>query len=171
MWVYRGKEIHSHEDLNSECTDIVYEITYRDGRKYLGKKGVRSVSTVPALKTKSRDGANLITRHILRDEEGKIITSKAARKAARSRGLKAKAEYYEQLVTNKPFIKYEGSHSKEEGLEIVTKEILYQCKGKTAATYIETGLLFMHDAVITDNYLNKNIGGKFFDNALEGLIE
>ena len=137
MWVYRGKEIHSHEDLNSECTDIVYEITYRDGRKYIGKKTVASVRRLKPTKKQ----------------------------------LAIRQNYVRKEMTQLPFLSYEGSHSKEEGLEIVTKEILYQCKGKTAATYIETGLLFIHDAVITDSYLNKNIGGKFFDNALEGLIE
>lgn len=40
-WIYRERKIESHDDLLPECTDIVYLITYTDGRKYLGKVDVR----------------------------------------------------------------------------------------------------------------------------------
>jgi hypothetical protein len=43
IWTYKGKEIHSHDDLFPECTDIVYELTFTDGTKYIGKKVVRSM--------------------------------------------------------------------------------------------------------------------------------
>lgn len=54
-WIYRGKEILSHDDLEFDCTDIVYEITYNDGRKYLGKKAVRAIRRKPPLKGKKRN--------------------------------------------------------------------------------------------------------------------
>jgi hypothetical protein len=171
MWYYEGKEIHSHEDLDPQCTDIVYCITYTDGSLYIGKKTVRSLSVLPALKTKTRDGGNFITRHILRDEEGKIITSRKARKEARARGLKAKAELFEEVFTDKPFIKYEGSCKETEGYEIARKDIIYQCTNKKTATYLEAMLLFEENAIFDPQYLNSNILGSFFDNSLDGLIE
>lgn len=42
-WIYEDKEVKSHEDLHPDCTDFVYQITYEDGRKYIGKKRVRSI--------------------------------------------------------------------------------------------------------------------------------
>ena len=171
MWIYEDKEIHSHEDLDPLCTDIVYCITYTDGSLYIGKKVVRSVSVLPVLKTKVREGGNVITRHILRDEEGKIITSKKARKEARARGIKAKAELFEEVFTDKPFINYEGSCKETEGYEIARKDIIYQCSNKKTATYLESMLLFNENAIVDDQYLNSNILGSFFEDSLDGLIE
>ena len=171
MWIYEEKEIKSHTDLDPLCSDIVYCITYTDGSLYIGKKTVRSVSVLPVLKTKTRDDGNIITRHILRDEKGKIITGKAARKEARARGIKAKAELYEEVFTDKPFINYEGSSSETEGYVIARKDIIYQCADKRSATYLEAMLLFNENAVFDDQYLNSNILGSHFDNALDGLIE
>ena len=169
-WFYQGKEIKSHEDLLPDCTDFVYELLFTDGTKYIGKKTVRSISTLPVLKTKSRPGSGVICKHILRDEDGKIITSKHGRKKARERGLKAKAEYYEELLTDKPFIKYEGSSEENEGKTLVSKEILYQCSNKKSATYIETAMLFENAVLFSKVYNNKNILGRFFDNDLDGLL-
>lgn len=170
-WTYKDKPILSHDDLPTNCTDFVYELTFKSGMKYIGKKTIRSESTLPVNKTKRRDGATIVTRHILRDEEGNIITSKAKRKAARSRGLKAKAEQYEVVVTNKPFLKYEGSSTENDGEELKSKEILFLTSTKKAATYIEVALLFENNVLFTSTYTNKNISGTFWDDSLDGLIE
>ena len=170
MWLFEDKEIKSHNDLHKNCTDIVYIITYTNGQRYIGKKVVRSTSILPKLKTKAREGARTITRHILRDEQGNIITSKADRKKARARGLKAKAEEYEEVITNKPFLNYKGSSELTKDLEISAKEIMYQCSNKKTATYLEAMLLFSEDVLFSDLYLNENILGSFYDNSLDGLI-
>jgi len=169
MWIYNDREINSHEDLEPLCTNIVYMIKYKTGQMYIGKRTVRSMSTLPALKTKRREDSTLITRHILRDEDGNIITSKVGRREARKRGLTAKAERYEKVLTDKPFMDYCGSH--ECDLEIDYKEILHQCTNKLTATYLEEYLLFALRVLFTDRYLNENIGGRYFDNALEGIIK
>ena len=43
MWIYKQKEITSHNDLLPDCTDIVYCIYYKSGKRYIGKKTVRSM--------------------------------------------------------------------------------------------------------------------------------
>jgi hypothetical protein len=148
-------------------------ITYEDDTSYIGKRTVRSMSVLPKLKNKVRENVlEEITRHILRDEEGNIITSKKARKEARARGLKAKAEVYEKVVTNKPFIKYVGSsNSIPTDLKIVDRFIVHQCSDKRTATYLEAKLLFESNAVTDAQFRNENILGSFFDNALDGLID
>jgi hypothetical protein len=176
-WLYTDNTVNeyairSHDDLHEDCTDIVYRITYEDGTSYVGKKTVRSISTLPKLKNKVRENVvKEITKHVLRDEDGHVITSKKKRKEARDRGLKAKAEVYEKVVTNKPFINYTGSSMGiPSDLKIVDRSIIYQCSNKRTATYLEAKLLFMEDAVVSNKYRNENILGSFFDNALEGLI-
>lgn len=137
MWLYNGKEIYSHDDLLPECTAFVYEITYVDGRKYLGQKTVKSIR----------------------------------RKKPTKAQLDKRKNYVRKEWVNLPFVNYEGSLDKSECPEILSKEILYQCKGKKAATYLETALLFEYNAIIKDTHLNKNILGKFFDCDLVGLLE
>jgi hypothetical protein len=59
-WNYRGKEILSHDDLEPGVTDFVYEITYTNGQKYIGKKAVRSMRRRPPLKGKKRNRRLLV---------------------------------------------------------------------------------------------------------------
>jgi hypothetical protein len=132
MWVYKGAQVNGHDDLRPGCTDFVYIIHYVGGKKYIGKKTVRSVRKKPPLAGKKRS---------------------------------------RRIMTDLPFVKYEGSPMGSCSLQIDRKEILYQCRGKKAATYLEAALLFYYDAIFNPEYLNENIIGKFYDNDLNGLIE
>ena len=76
-----------------------------------------------------------------------------------------------RVFTKLPFKNYRGSMEEADHLEIEEKEILYQCKTKKAATYLEAALLFHHDAIFDPAYLNKNISGTFFEGSLDGLLE
>ena len=66
---------------------------------------------------------------------------------------------------------YEGSSKLTEGKTIETKVILHLCSNKRSMTYLEHKELFDVDATINPEYLNENIGGKFFDNCLDGKFE
>jgi len=132
MWKYRGKWINSHDDLNPECTDFVYVITYDDGRYYIGKKAVRAIRKKPPLKGYKRS---------------------------------------RRIMTNLPFINYQGSHEKVKELTPVAKTIIHQCSKRKAATYLEMEILVRQRAIFRDSYINENIGGKFFRNSLDGLIK
>ena len=50
MWTYQGKEIKSHADLIAECQSIVYELTFSDNTKYIGKLVVRSMRHIKPTK-------------------------------------------------------------------------------------------------------------------------
>ena len=43
MWLYKENTVTEHEHLLPTCTDFVYVITYESGKKYIGKKTVRSM--------------------------------------------------------------------------------------------------------------------------------
>ena len=85
--------------------------------------------------------------------------------------LAVRKNYRRVELKQLPFIDYVGSSKETEGEIVKTKEILYQCSTKKAATYIEAGILFNENAIFEDDYLNLNISGKFFDNDLDGLLD
>lgn len=135
-WTYLGNEVTGHADLESECSDIVYELEFTDGTKYIGKKVVRSMRRLKPTKKQ----------------------------------LAIRKNYVRKELKDIPFIKYEGSSSENDGKIVKSKKILYQCRTKKAATYTETALLFKKDAILVPEYNNKNIGGHYFDNDLDGLL-
>jgi len=85
--------------------------------------------------------------------------------------LAIRKNYVRKEVKDLPFVNYEGSCKETGCLEIASKEIVYQCSTKQTASYLEEMLLFDVSAVISPDYINANIGGRYFDTALDGLIE
>lgn len=85
--------------------------------------------------------------------------------------LKVRKNFKRVELKDIPFANYTGSSKETEGEIVNQKEILYQCSTKKAATYIEAAILFAENAIFEDEYLNKNIIGKFFDSDLNGLLD
>jgi len=42
-WLHLGKPIYGHDDFTDDVIGFVYEITYSNGKKYIGKKLIRSM--------------------------------------------------------------------------------------------------------------------------------
>lgn len=102
---------------------------------------------------------------------GKKKVRSLRRKKPTKKQLAIRKNYVRKEITELPFVNYEGSHKIVDCPEIASKEILYQCSDSRAATYIEAAMLFGHDVLFDDMYLNENITGKYFDNALNGLLD
>jgi len=132
MWTYKGDPVNSHDDLLDDCTDFVYCIRYDDGRRYIGKKAVRSIRRKPPLKGYKRN---------------------------------------RRIMTNLPFVNYQGSHEEAKDLTPVSKKILFQCSQRKCATYLEMELLVENRCIFRESYINENIGGTFFKNSLDGLLD
>lgn len=64
MWTFEGKAVNSHEDLLPGCTDFVYEISYTNGQKYIGKKTIRSLRKLPPTKEQLAKRKNYARREI-----------------------------------------------------------------------------------------------------------
>ena len=125
-----------------ECIrGFVYEIHYTNGKRYIGSKVVRSELTKPLGK---------------RELEARTDKRQSVKK---------------KVVTESKWKTYEGSTKLSEGLTILTKEITHLCTDKRSMTYIEQRELFKVDATVNPDYLNENIGGKFFDNCLDSLYD
>ena len=171
-WRSSRGEISSHSDLPNECTHIVYQIHYIDGTRYIGYRTVRSERVTPSLLSgKERIGARRINRDILTDENGNIAASKKERKKCRDKGIKAKRVSYDVILKDLPFINYFGSSEENAGKVVKSREILHFTSNKRTATYLETKLLFENNILFNDTFNNKNIGGRHFDNAMDGIIQ
>lgn len=53
-WVYKSKKIDCIEDLPEDVMGFIYEVTFNDGKKYLGSKVLYHKRTLPPLKGKKR---------------------------------------------------------------------------------------------------------------------
>jgi len=114
--------------------------------------------------------------YVLTYESGKqYIGKKTVRSIRKLKPTKAMLAKRKNAVRRElvdvPFMSYEGSSKDTEGEIVVSKEILHQSSNKLTATYLESYYLFREDVIVNDAYLNQNIGGKFFDSALNGLLD
>ena len=85
--------------------------------------------------------------------------------------LALRKNFVRRELVNVPFLKYQGSTEHALGLEVASRTILYLCSTKKSATYLETALLFRTDAVLRNDYVNRNISGRFFADDLDGIVD
>ena len=103
--------------------------------------------------------------------DGRMYIGKKAIRAIRKYPpLKGKVRCRRKLK-NLPFLNYQGSADEVKNLTPVKKEIIYQCSSRKSSTYLETWMLFKERAVLRDIYINANIGGSYFSNSLDGLLD
>ena len=108
------------------------------------------------------------------DDDKKYLGKKTVRSNRRVSPTKAqlaiRKNYKRIELKDIPFDKYKGSSILTVDMNIASKEILYCCSSKRTSAYIETRELMIRKALESDNYVNANISGKYFDNCLDGLI-
>lgn len=97
------------------------------------------------------------------------IGKKNVRTKAKLPPLKGKARV-RRVEKPMKFLNYTGSSKSIDGHVLVKKEILYQCSSVKTATYIEAALLFEHDAIFSDKFLNENILGTFYSKDIQGIL-
>jgi len=160
-WTYKGNKIYT---LHSNVFGFVYKINYTDGSFYIGKKQVVSTKTLPLQKDGSRRPfSTLITKRVnlTKEElEARIPSDKRV----------SKLVDFEQVRSISNWKTYTGSSKDTANLTIDSKEMLYLVTNNRTLTYLEHYVLFKHNAPCNRQCVNQNIGGKFFDNALDGLI-
>lgn len=104
----------------------------------------------------------------------KYIGKKTVRAVRKLKPTKAMLEKRKNAVRrglkNLPFVDYCGSSKLVGDLKPVRKIIVAQYANHTGCTWHEAELLFKHDALFDDTYLNQNILGKCFPNYKNGLL-
>lgn len=141
MWTYKNKEIHSTEDMPNNAMGFIYEITFTDGSKYIGKKNLYSERTLAPLKSgKPREGHICFTFRIKN---------------------KHKVDY-EVVKIESDWKKYKGSHKDCKNKEPMIKKILAFAYNKLELTYLEAKALFVYEVLEKSEYINDNILGSFY---------
>jgi len=164
-WEYKGKTVRT---LPKGTHGFIYCIYYNNGLKYLGKKKVTNKVTKPMRldgKKRQEDSKFINKRVKLTKEE---LNAKIKSDTRKTKLMTF--EVYEQ--ESKAWKTYTGScKSDTSSYKIEKKEILYFTSNKRTLTYLETQVLFKAHACVSPKYLNENIEGRFFDNALDGWIK
>jgi len=132
MWLYKGKEIDSVEQMPENTFGFIYEITHiPTGRKYIGKKVLQFHRTLPPLKGQKRK------RKVITESDWKT--------------------YYGSNKDVKALLKERGSEEfTREILDFVpSKKLLtyYECKYLFIKEVLEPG---------NNTYFNDNILAKFY---------
>jgi len=132
MWLYKGKEIDSLEQMPENTFGFIYEITHvPTGRKYIGKKVLQFHRTLPPLKGQKRK------RKVITESDWKT--------------------YYGSNKDVKALLKERGSEEfTREILDFVpSKKLLtyYECKYLFIKEVLEPG---------NNTYFNDNILAKFY---------
>ena len=116
---------------------FIYEIHYTNGKKYLGKRQIWSV-------TKKHFGKKKLA----------LITDK-------------RLKTYEIITKESKWREYEGSSKLTKGLEIKSKTILEFCKDSKNLTYCEIKHLIRRDVLVDDTYLNDCISGHYYTGQID----
>jgi len=102
----------------------------------------------------------------------KYIGSKVVRSKQRAKPLKGMRSNAVRLIERESNWKeYIGSSKLTKELTIHSKVILYLCTDKRSATYLEVRELMKVDAPMNKDYVNENINGKWYNNALDGVYK
>lgn len=139
QWIYNGKLITELTDMPEGTWGIVYMITTKAGKKYVGRKQVSSVR-------KRKFGK----------KEAALVRAQDKRK-----------KLYEMVTKESDWKAYTGSNKDlnediKNGAEY-TKEILHFCRDKKQLAYLETKELFVREVLEKgDEYYNSNIQGRFY---------
>ena len=161
-WIYEDEEV---TEMPEGVFGFIYCITYDNNKQYIGKKQILSTKTVLALKNgEQRPNSERVYKNVIIDEDGKVVVSRADKAAARKRGLKAKRTAFDRMLVESKWKAYCGSN--ETTLTIIKKEIIDIALHKQQLSYKEEYHLFINKAIISDDYLNVNIGGRYFRNKI-----
>lgn len=120
---------------------FIYEITYNDGTKYVGKKNCWMREELPPLKS-GKPRPHLVDT-VNRRSGGRIVTMEIVQKPSNWRS-------------------YTGSSKLTQGKTILSRTVLATAQSKRYLTYLEVKALMCLDALEDDTYLNENCMGKFF---------
>jgi hypothetical protein len=120
---------------------FIYEITYDDSTKYVGKKNCWMREELPPLKS-GKPRPHLVGT-VNRRHNGHIVTMEIVQKPSNWRT-------------------YTGSSKLTQGKTIISRVVLATAPTKRYLTYLEVKALMCLDTLEDDQYLNENVLGKFY---------
>lgn len=143
-WIYKNSTADNINVFPENTVGFVYELTLSDGKKYIGKKNIKSVRK----------------KHFTKKELA-LVTDK-------------RLKTYKYITAESDWKTYNGSSEllkvKPENVTITNKEILEVGFSKKHLTYLEAKYLFCKEVIESDDYYNINILGKFFKKDIDDAI-
>lgn len=140
-WDFNGKDITSIEDFGSKPHGFVYLLTFNDKKLYCGKKNLFYEREIDKLKNGQKRIGHVKFVHHNRD--GHRIEREIVR-------------------VQSDWLTYTGSCKETEGYSIENRIILELASSQRQLTYLEVKWLFKLEAIENEQFLNSNIGGRFF---------
>ena len=165
-WLYEGKP---YTELTKGVYGFVYKLWLSDNTMYIGKCDAYEVITIPAKKDGSKRPGHIEFKGknvIIDPETGYIAKNREAKDALRKLGIKATREPYEKLSKQSNWQDYESSSKEVKSRTVVKKEILELLPTKRSLTYKEEWWQFHFNVLENENYLNKQIGNRYFKGRL-----
>jgi len=160
MWIYKGKEISSIEDLLEEEKDahgFIYNIVAENGREYIGKKNLRIKNS----------------RKIGKKELNNTKDKRKLRKYKSKRG-KDKGEwvYFEERYKDSGWVNYTGSNDQlnkdiKSGVKI-TKYILEFVQSESIMCYKEMKAIACTGAMEDERFYNDHIDSRYYKKNIIG---
>lgn len=133
MWYHQNKPYDTIHD--PELFGFIYLITHiPTGKRYLGRKQFYSSRTL---------------------KKGKKELAAMTDKRGSKKKKVVKESDWRTYQSSNEFLKMEPSGNLE-------KQIIHFCATEKQMSYYETKLLFQHEVLESDLWLNSNISGKFF---------
>ena len=146
-WTYKGKEMVSIENFEPWVFGFVYEIEYKSGKKYLGKKNLLSYIEKDALLNGNKRKGHI--KFLNRIKKRKRVKRELT-------GVESNWKTYSSSSTDIP---------KDD--KIVAKRILFMANRSQQLSYLEERELFRVEASVNTQYHNLNIGGRYFKDILD----
>jgi hypothetical protein len=154
-WIYRLPcttiFLYRITDFPENTIGFVYQIEYEDGTKYIGKKNLYSVKTLPILKNGK-----------IRPNAERIFTIGTGERI-----------YHDRIKKESDWQTYNGSHKLCKNKIPKEKLILAYAYNKYQLTYLEAKYLFIYEVLEKEEFINDNILGSFYrsnrlnDNTIE----
>lgn len=135
----------TYEDSPFEPTTddygFIYQITFDDDTKYIGKKNLWVIEELPPLRSGVPRPHAIDT--VNRNYKGKRTTMEIVQKESDWR-------------------KYTGSSKLTQDKTIVARTVLAVAPSKRYLTYLEVKYMFLLDVLESEKFVNENILGKFY---------
>ena len=165
-WFYQSKPV---KELQANVYGFVYKLHLAGGLMYVGKKDIVSYISKPIKKDLSQRPGHVefFNKNVMLDPyTGKIVVSRSDKAKLRRLGVKATRQTYEKIAKESNWREYISSSDDISDHIIIYKEILEFLPTKRSLTYKEEWWQFNLNILEDDNYINKQIGNRYYRNKL-----
>jgi hypothetical protein len=165
-WFYQNKPV---EELQANVYGFIYKLHLAGGLFYIGKKDTISYISKPIKKDLSKRPGHVefFNKNVTLDPDtGYVVVARKDKARLRKMGVIATRQTYEKIAKESNWKEYESSSDDISDHIIIYKEILEFLPTRRSLTYKEEWWQFNLNILEDDNYINKQIGNRYYRNNL-----